>query len=223
MNTYKAILLLLAFAAFGTAFAQEEADDDSPLQAYLDFCLYQREAMLKKSADQLRECIEESTQSDFRFNDIPIRLEDISDEILDVDAPPVRRPKMLYTPDFVDMLLMHDTDYRDAELEGPALMRDTSSSNCFYAHRVLGPKQTGTYRFKCLGNTRLICVPSPDGLVSVSVASESGVTEPFKLDDTATDETPYTDMAWEMDEEGTVLVTVRNTSEKEVSFVLATE
>lgn len=205
----------------------QHADDNryegTGLQAYLEFCLSQREAMQKKSTDQLRECIEESTQSEFRFNDVRILMQELGDDLEEVIVPGVPKVSMEYTPDYVDQLLMHDTDYRDDELEGPALMRDAEAANCLYTHKALGPKQAGVYRIQCAGENRLICVPSPDGLVSVNVSSESGMDEPLNLDNTATDERPYTDIAWEMDDEGSVLITVRNLSDKPISFVLAME
>ena len=221
----KTIFTLLLLAGSLTALAQDEQSpyEGTPLQAYLEFCLYQREAMTKKSTEQLRECIEESTESDFRFNDVAIRLYDFTNDIEAVETTKGVKVDTYYTPDYVDELLMHDTDYRDAELEGPALMRDTEIANCMYAHQALAGGASGTWRIHCEGKTRLVCVPSPNGLVSVEITSESGVNQPFTLEDKATKDSPYTDCAWEMDEQGTVLVKVTNLSNKNVSFVLATE
>ncbi|MCR4613809.1 MAG: hypothetical protein K5778_07390 [Bacteroidaceae bacterium] len=218
--------LLTALFLITLPLQAQEADnryEGTALQAYLEYCLFQREAMTKKSTKLLRECIEESTESDFRFNDIPIRLSDITDDIETVEAATPSKVEMYYTPDYVDELLMHDTDYRDDELEGPALMRDVQASNCMYTHQALGAGQTGLYRIPCVGHTRLICVPAPDRLISVQVTSESGVAEPFTLSDQATRDTPYTDCAWDMDQQGSVLLRVTNLSKKNTSFVIATD
>lgn len=214
---------ILLFACACSLQAQDEQNpyEGTALQAYLEYCLYQREAMTKKSTRQLRECIDESTESDFRFNDVHIRLFDIGTDIEAVDVPQAGKVEMYFTPDYVDELLMHDTDYRDAELEGPALMRDVETPNCMYTHQALGPAQTGLYRIPCTGHTRLICVPAPDRLVSVQVTSESGVQEAFTLEDAATAETPYIDCAWDMDQPGTVLIRITNLSKKTATFVLA--
>lgn len=218
----KTMITLFLLACTLTMQAQEDNPyEGTPLQAYLDYCLYQREAMTKKSTEQLRECIEESTESDFRFNDVRIRLSDITDYLEKVDVPKGNKVETYYTPDFVDELLMHDTDYRDDELEGPALMREVESPNCMYAHQALGVGQSGTYRIECYGPTRLICVPDPEGLISVTITSESGTDQPFTLEDKATTESPYTDCAWEMTDKGSVLIKVTNLSNKKVSFVMA--
>ena len=60
-------------------------------------------------------------------------------------------------------------------------------------------------------------------LLSVHITSESGVAEPFTLDDKATQDNPYTDCAWDMDEKGTVLIKVTNLTDKNISFVFATD
>lgn len=226
MHTFNRLLftaMLLACACGMKAQDDQNPNEGTGLQAYLEYCLYQREAMARKSTQQLRECIEESTQSDFRFNDVPIRMNNISDDIEEVDVPKGNKVEMYFTPDYVDELLMHDTDYRDEELEGPALMRDTELEvpNCMYTHQALDVDQSGTYRIECSGRTRLICVPDPNGLVSVTVTSESGTDQPFKLEDKATPDTPYTDCAWNMTSTGTVLIKVTNLSKQKVSFVLA--
>ena len=164
-------LWLLSALSVCAQHADDNRYEGTGLQAYLEFCLSQREAMQKKSTDQLRECIEESTQSEFRFNDVRILMQELGDDLEEVIVPGVPKVSMEYTPDYVDQLLMHDTDYRDDELEGPALMRDAEAANCLYTHKALGPKQAGVYRIQCAGENRLICVPSPDGLVSVNVSS----------------------------------------------------
>ena len=226
MKHVKWIFCAVLLMAAGKLAAQDEDGrfEGTGLQAYLEFCLWQREAMLKKSADQLRECIEESTESDFRFNDVHIRLADMNGYNFENTDPTMRnKVTMWFTPDYVDELLMHDTDYRDAELEGPALMREVMEPNCCYAHKALDAGQEATYRLHCYGPTRLICVPSPDGLIAVTVRSEGEVEEPFELKDEATDDNPYTDFFWERDGELYVLVTVRNLSQKAVTFVMATD
>ena len=215
------LILSLLLCQLSYCLAQEL---DPAMQAYLDFCLLEREALSSNPIDcaKLERCIEEGDRDNFVFNDQTIHLAPNATfrSITTRDSVSMSG-HAVFKPWFVDSILV-SCIMPDELIDEPTLKRG-ADENCFAEHRALKAHGKGTYTFQGTGDMQLFVVADNGGLVRVRANNPRSASYKFDHRAEATVERPAAVLRWDMgDAEGDIIVTVENLSDKPVGFVIAT-
>lgn len=219
----KRLLFTLSLIAFQFSYCLAQ-ELDPAMQAYLDFCLLEREALSSSPIDctKLERCIEEGDRDNFVFNNQRIRLAPNATfrTIASRDSVSLTG-HAIFKPWYVDSVLV-SCIMPDELIDEPTLKRG-ADENCFVEHRALKAHGRATYSFEGTGDMQLFVVADNGGLVRVRVSNGRQTATKFAYRAEATDEHPAAVLRWDMgDDEGDIIVTVENLSNKPVGFVLAT-
>ena len=122
---------------------------------------------------------------------------------------------LLYRPEFIDSLIVYDISFANNYIEKPLLLR--ASYDCKLVHRALAPHSKGTYSSKGSGKRELLVVAENGGTVNLYVNDEKNG---IHVSDTSPQGKAAAWVCWEMDSFGIYTITVENTSDKEISFVI---
>lgn len=210
--------LLVAHVTFSVA-----QQLDPAMQAYLGFCLLEREALSSNPIDcaKLERCIEEGDRDNFVFNDQRIRLApNATFRTISSRDSIALAGHAVFKPWYVDSVLV-SCIMPDELIDEPTLKRG-ADENCFVEHRALKAHGRATYAFMGMGDMQLFVVADNGGLTRVSVRNAAQAANKFSYKAEATAENPAAVLRWDMGEdEGEIIVTVENLTAKPIGFVIA--
>ena len=194
----RALISMLYLLTFLTTCFSQTATLSKKMATYRNFCLKVREGVeLKNQNDTVR-------ITDFdRFS-----VTDGSNEV-------GLNKHLLYRPEFIDSLIVYDISFANNYIEKPLLLR--ASYDCKLVHRALAPHSKGTYSSKGSGKRELLVVAENGGTVNLYVNDEKNG---IHVSDTSPQGKAAAWVCWEMDSFGIYTITVENTSDKEISFVI---
>lgn len=215
------IILSLLLSQLSLCLAQEL---DPAMQAYLDFCLLEREALSASPIDcsKLERCIEEGDRDNFIFQGQRISLApNATFRTVAARDSVGMTGHAIFKPWFVDSVLV-SCIMPDELIDEPMLKRG-SGDNCFAEHRALKARGRATYAFQGSGDMQVFAVADCGGLLRVTVSSPRAAAYKFRHQAEATAERPAAVLRWDMgDDYGDIIVTVENLSNRAVGFVFAT-
>ena len=211
------IAMLTLCAALTSAIYAQHPDLDKPLQAYLDFCLAEREALNPLDCSKLEKCIEESTPMSFIYHGTKIEL---ADNYTFIDLTPETTSTMkshaYFRAEYIDSVLIDCV--LPENIDDPHMLR--GADNCYIKHRALEAHGKGMYSYEGAGDMQLFVV-ADHGHVKVNVCNETGASQAFDLTAESIDSFPAAVLKWEMPATGKVIVNIENLSDKPAGFVIA--
>lgn len=216
----KKLLMSILFLHFfvGISFAQESVLSKK-MTTYRDFCLKVREGVEKKDVQILKECIAEwmGKNNTIIFQNDTIQILDY-DRFYTIDgsAEADLKGHLQYYPEFVDSLIVYDISLANNYIERPLSLR--GSYDCKLIHRALTPHSKAVYSSKGSGKRELLVVAENGGTVNLYVSDEKNG---IKVSDASPTGKAAAWVCWNMDRFGSYIITVENTSDKTISFVIA--
>lgn len=216
----KKILMSIVFLHFfaGISFAQESALSKE-MTTYRNFCLKVREGVEKKDVQILKDCIAEwmGESNTIIFQNDTIQILDFDRfSIIDGSAEADLKGHLLYRPEFVDSLIVYDISLANNYIEKPLSLR--GPYDCKLIHRALTPHSKAIYSSKGSNKRELLVVAENGGTVNLYVSDEKNG---INVSDASPTGKAAAWVCWKMDRFGSYTITVENTSDKTISFVIA--
>lgn len=206
MKAFISIIVCICF--FPIAIHGQEYKLSKEMETFRNICLKLREGMEKKDVNLLNDCISAYNELDLadfdRFKSV-----DASNEI------PIKG-HLLFTPDYVDSLLLYDMNLAAINVDAPTMLR-AAPYDCKLTHRALAPYSKGVYSTKGSGERELLVVVENGGTVNLSVNDE---TNHIQVEDITPQGKESAWVCWKMERFGTYIITIENTSDQAVSFVI---
>ena len=214
----RALISMLYLLTFLTTCFSQTATLSKKMATYRNFCLKVREGVELKNVQTLKECIAEWTGdiNTIIYQNDTVRITDFDRfSVTDGSNEVGLNKHLLYRPEFIDSLIVYDIGFANNYIEKPLLLR--ASYDCKLVHRALAPHSKGTYSSKGSGKRELLVVAENGGIVNLYVNDEKNG---IHVSDTSPQGKAAAWVCWEMDSFGIYTITVENTSDKEISFVI---
>lgn len=209
--------MIIIFWALAFPLYAQQVALDKPVQAYLDFCLAEREALNPLDCKKLEKCIEESDATSFVFHGTKIELAYNSTfKDLTKETTSSMSNHAYFRPQYIDSVLI--SCVVPENIDEPTMKR--GADNCYIQHRALSAHGKAKYSYEGAGDMQLFVV-ADYGHVKVNVFNDTGAKHPFNLTAESTDSYPAAVLKWEMPDGGKVIIMVENLSDKSVGFVIA--
>lgn len=205
----KAILLIIIYIClFPVTILGQEHSLSKEMETFLNVCLKLREGIEKRNVNTLNECIS-------AFNELELAEFDRFKSVDNSGEVPIEG-HLLFRPDYVDSLLIYDMNLAAIRIDAPTLLR-AAPFDCKLTHRALAPHSKGVYSTKGSGERELLVVAENGGRINLFVSDE---TNHIQIEDTAPNGKEAAWVSWKMNRFGTYTITIKNTSDKAISFVI---
>lgn len=198
------ITILIMAAAWQAAYSQTGGGQlDNAEKA----CLHIRAAVAERSTPKVMQGMEMLEVIPFR--NLTLKPVDTA------DAAPIRG-HLQFTVAYLDSLLLHDLDMGLIQIDKPELMRGTKGTlRC--THRAVAPGGSVTYSMSATGWQDFLVVPEDGGFVNLYVDDKANNR---RLADESPEGKDCCRLSWMLDKPGELHVTVKNTTQHTVSFII---
>lgn len=211
-----ALLALCCLHAWGQ-------DMSTKMQSYRDFCLQVNKGFAQKSNDVLMQCIEECADERFIFHGDTIEIDELTRfEEVDTIAKASTKGHIVFLPEFVDSILVAglvDNPESFDFLSGAELTRGIGMVDVCYHHCALKAHGKGIYAIKDSGKMEVMAIAEGNGRLNLSVSDEKNGKE---LSDSKDGGQQVAYVTWDMERFSRIVITVENTTDQEIGFVIAT-
>ncbi len=220
MTNYRLIPFVLCLLFHLGAAAQTTKLSDK-MAAYRDFCLLVNQGFREASNDVLMQSIQDCTDEEFIFKGEDLLIQP-NDQLSDVDAPSSEGKSYIhYQPEYVDSVLMLDlvSDPSKYNFLDQAHTERGDFYDCTYAYRALPAHGKGTYAITTSGQTEVMIVAMLKGKVRMTLHDEANN---MTTEQGGSEGQECVWHNWNMQNSGRVTITVENTTDQPLAFMIAT-
>lgn len=227
------IILILSALPLGIKAQNEQSSSLSPdMEAFKDYCIRVANAAVTCNTDDLSSCIEKWEPAEYDgdgnltkaekliYNNEELEYTAFSDLVdVDVSNEEILGMHFGFLPEAVDNWITNKCEA--VELADANMLRG-DAVNFEYTVRALKPQCKATYSTRSAGDIELFVVAENGGKITLAIHSVE------KKNGEITNETTLSDLnggqsaqlAWSMDRNGDIEITVENLTEKEISFIM---
>lgn len=233
MNTK---LILLAILIGWTAAASAQVELSPVMVAFKEFCIRGTIAAAQCKVDQLQELISgwtpaeydadgnESEEEKFVYKNQKIDYEVLGDiDYVDTLQEVSTVGHFKFLPAEIDNWIVNQCE--PIELDDIGLLRGRWSINIEYTVRALKPKSKAVYSTHGAGKIELLAVAEWGGKINMSAHTveqnfKREITQESDYEDIVAGGREYSQLAFSMSRNGEITITIENTTDQPISFIL---
>ena len=225
---------ILTCGCFSTALAQSKL---SPVMvAFKEYCIRATLAAAQCNVNQLADCIANWTPPEYDANGNITKDEKFVYKEQKIDYDPIEDFKLVDTlqeiplvghfkflPAEVDNWIV--TQCEPVELDGICMLRGRAAFHCDYQIRALAPKGKAVYSMRGNGTAEFFAVAEAGGKINMSIHTiernyKREILNEADYEDVSANGREYAQLVFSMGRTNEIFITIENTTDKPISFIL---